>query len=300
MVLVFQKRHRDEPKVKEDRPVRTAVVRSIPELENGGPAHFLAKASQVARRLNGTTVWFVSDRERTYSLLDKIVGRHPLLGSPAIACPARTGPIVWNRVKPFLRPGGGAGTLPLVWATDVGRFRFCFGSAGESRPAFLAENRETERLATLGPSLLVQRVTADEQARRIVASLTRFPGSRRYFVENHLNVLQSSLRTPVALEFLLGVLSSDVVEFMFRSMNGNTQVSATELNLLPIPRGKFESEITDLVGRMEEAKPRQREELEQEINERVARAYGLTGSELRFLQAALQESPVSGASRRDD
>ena len=104
----------------------------------------------------------------------------------------------------------------------------------------------------------------------------------------------------MALEFLLGVLSSDVVEFMFRSMNGNTQVSATELNLLPIPRGKFESEITGLVGRMEEAKPRQREELEQEINERVARAYGLTGSELRFLQTALQESPVSGASRRDD
>src|SRR4029078_8949158 len=113
----------------------------------------------------------------------------------------------------------------------------------------------------LGPSLLVQRVTADEQARRIVASLTRLPGSRRYFVENHLNVLQPSHRTPVALEFLLGVLSSDVVEFMFRSMKGNTQVSATELNLLPIPRGNFESEITDLVGRMEEAKPRQREEL---------------------------------------
>jgi len=300
MILVFQKRRRDEPKVKEDRPVRTAVVRSISELENGGTAHWLAKTSQVTRRLNGTTVWFVSDRERTYSLLDKVVGRHPLLGGPAIACPAKTGPIVWNRVKPFLRPGGGAGTLPLVWATDVSRFHFCFGSAGESRPAFLAENRETERLATLGPSLLVQRVTADEQARRIVASVTKGAGFRRYFVENHLNVLQPSLRAPVALEFLLGVLSSDVVEFMFRSMNGNTQVSATELNLLPIPRGKFEIEIADLVGRLEEARPAEREEIEGELNERMARAYGLTGSELKFLQTALQENPVSGASRRDD
>jgi adenine-specific DNA-methyltransferase len=299
MILVFQKKGHAE-REKEDRRVRAAVVRSIPELENGGPAHFLAAPSQVARRLNGTTVWFVSDRERTYSLLDKIVGRHPLLGSSAIACPARTGPIVWNRVKPLLRQGGGAGTLPLVWATDVGRFHFSFGSAGESRPAFLADNQETERLATLGPSLLVQRVTADEQARRIVASLTRLPGSRRYFVENHLNLLQPTPGTPVALEFLLGVLSSDVVEFMFRSMNGNTQVSATELNLLPIPRGKLESEIADLATRLEEAKPKQRQDLEQELNERVARAYGLTGSDLSFLQTALQENSVAGASRRDD
>jgi adenine-specific DNA-methyltransferase len=300
MILVFQKKSHSEPVKKEDRRVRTAVVRSIPELENGGPSYFLAAPSQVARRLNGTTVWFVSDRERTYSLLDKIVGQHPLLGSSAIACPARTGPIVWNRVKPLLRQGGGAGTLPLVWATDVGRFRFSFGAAGESRPAFLAENQETERLATLGPSLLVQRVTADEQARRIVASLARLPGSRRYFVENHLNLLQPTPGTPVALEFLLGVLSSDVMEFMFRSMNGNTQVSATELNLLPIPRGKSESEIADLAARMAEARPKQRQELEQELNERVAKAYGLTGGDLSFLQTALRENSVGGASRRDD
>jgi adenine-specific DNA-methyltransferase len=300
MILVLQKKRRAEPAKQEERTVRTAVVRSIPELENGGPAHFLAAPSKVARRLNGTSVWFVSDRERTYSVLDKIVGRHPLLGSSAIACPARTGPIVWNRVKPLLRQGGGAGTLPLVWATDVGRFRFSFGSAGESRPAFLAENQETKRLATLGPSLLVQRVTADEQARRIVATLTRLPGSRRYFVENHLNVLQPTPGTPVALEFLLGVLASDVVEFMFRSMNGNTQVSATELNLLPIPRGKLESEIADLAAQLEKAKPTQWQDLEQELNERVAKAYGLTGSDLSFLQTALQENSVAGAPRRDD
>ncbi|HEX4962260.1 MAG TPA: hypothetical protein VF173_15600 [Thermoanaerobaculia bacterium] len=207
---------------------------------------------------------------------------------------------MWNRVKPLLRQGGGVGTLPLVWATDVCRFRFAFGSAGDSRPAFLADNPETEHLATYGPSLLVQRVTADEQARRIVAGLARFSRPCRYFVENHLNVLQPSPRTPVALEFLLGVLSSDVVEFMFRSMNGNTQVSATELNLLPIPRGAFESEIADLVGSMEESGSAGREDLEWALNERVARAYGLDKSELGFLREALRESPVPGATRRDD
>ncbi|HKI05413.1 MAG TPA: N-6 DNA methylase [Thermoanaerobaculia bacterium] len=289
MILVFRKRGCGEG---ENRQVRTAIIRSNSELENGGPLHVSPKASQVARRLNGTTVWFVSDQERTYSLLDKIVDRHPLLGGPAVGCPAKTGPIVWNRVKPFLRKGGGKGTLPLVWATDVGRFRFSFGAAGESRPAFLAETHETERLATYGPSLLVQRVTADEQARRIVAGLARLP-DRKYFVENHLNVLQVSSKALVDLRFLLGLLSSDVVEFLFRSMNGNTQVSATELNLLPIPRGRFESEIIETVELLEDAAAEARDGLEQDLNERVARAYGINGSDLRFLRKTLSGEILS-------
>jgi adenine-specific DNA-methyltransferase len=296
MILVFRKRGRGEGG---EQQVRTGIIRSISELENGGPLQVLPKTSQVARRLNGTTVWFVSDRERTYSLLDKIVDRHPLLGSPGVGCPAKTGPIVWNRVKPFLRQGGGRGTLPLVWATDVGRFRFAFGAAGESRPAFLAETQETERLATYGPSLLVQRVTADEQARRIVAGLARLPESR-YFIENHLNVLQAPARASVDLRFLLGIVSSDVVEFLFRSMNGNTQVSATELNLLPIPRGRFESEIVEAVELLEEAGADARDDLELELNERVAQAYGINGSDLRFLSRALKDHASAGEMQRDD
>ena len=86
------------------RPVRAGIVRDVNELANGGPAHVLAEAGQVARRLNGTTVRFVSDREKTYSLLDKILARHPLLGGPGVACPAKTGPIVWNRVKATCAP----------------------------------------------------------------------------------------------------------------------------------------------------------------------------------------------------
>ena len=233
--------------------IRTGVVRSVSELSNGGPCHVRAEIGQVARRLNGTTVWFVSDREQTYSLIDKIIDHHPLLGSPGVACPAKTGPVVWNRVKADLRSKAGRETLPLVWATDVSRFRFRFGSAEETRPAYLAETQKTRGLSIAGPSVLVQRVTADEQARRIVVSRASFSLRERYFVENHLNVLQPlGLGRKADLGFILGILSSDVIEFLFRSMNGNTQVSATEINLLPIPRGSFEAEIADLVARLEE------------------------------------------------
>jgi hypothetical protein len=279
--------------------VRTAVVRSVSELEGSGLPHVLVEADQVIRRLNGTTVWFVSERERAYPLLDKILARHPLLGDLALGCPAKTGPIVWNRVKPLLRPKGGTGTLPLVWATDVGRFQFVLGTAGDSRPAFLVENDETRHLAIYGPSLLIQRVTADEQTHRIVASLATFRKHQRYFVENHLNVLQPSTWSKVDLRFLLGILSSDIVEFLFRTMNGNTQVSATEINLLPIPRGKFECEIAEVVTSLEDAALVDRADLEQELNARVARAYGLSRTDLSFLQKGLCENPVLVGPQRD-
>jgi adenine-specific DNA-methyltransferase len=289
MIIVFRKPMPGEVPAAEDL-VRTSVVRSAAELGNGGPSSVSARAAQVARRLNGTTVWFVSDQERTYSLLDKIIGRHPLLGGPVVACPARTGPIVWNRVKPLLRPRAAAGRFPLVWATDVGRFRFEFATAGHTRPAYLEASEKLRDLATSGPSLLVQRITADEQARRLVVSRSGFPFHQRYFVENHLNVLQPAPAAGIDLHFLLGVLSSDVVEFFFRSMNGNTQVSATELNLLPIPRGSFEAEIAALIGAIEEAgSGSQRADLEVELHARIARAYGLTSRDLGFLQRILRE-----------
>jgi adenine-specific DNA-methyltransferase len=141
-----------------------------------------------------------------------------------------------------------------------------------------------------GPSLLIQRVTADEQARRIVASRSGLPVRQRYFVENHLNVLQPETAAQIDLSYLLGVLSSDVVEFLFRSMNGNTQVSATELNLLPIPRGRFEPEISDLTAALEEAGSLpKRADLEAELHERIAKTYGLTSQDLSFLQRTLRD-----------
>jgi adenine-specific DNA-methyltransferase len=299
MILVFRKRACTELVPARAPEVRTSVIRSFSELEEGKPKHVKAVMTQVARRLNGTTVWFVSDRERTYSLLDKIMARHALLGDSVVGCPAKTGPIVWNRVKPLLRPRGGNGTLPLVWATDVGRFHFVPGTARDSRPAFLADNYETQHLATCGPSLLVQRVTADEQARRIVAALAAFRADQRYFIENHLNVLQPSNRSTVDLRFLLGILASDLVEFLFRAMNGNTQVSATEINLLPIPRGKFEPEIADTVSALEDAAPSERIDLDQELHERVARAYGINRADLSFLQKGIRENPGFGGLWRD-
>jgi hypothetical protein len=88
---------------------------------------------------------------------------------------------------------------------------------------------------------------------------------------------------------MLGVLNSEIVDFFFRAMNGNTQVSATELNLLPIPLGKYESDIARIAKVIQRTKTdSNRNKLIKELNITVARAYGLNANELEYIKKHLE------------
>lgn len=78
-----------------------------------------------------------------------------------------TGPLVWNRQRDRLHDTPAPGRLPVVWASDV-------------RPGVGAETPRTRRWIEIDPgqdwlvidrpAVLVQRTTAPEQPRRIVAA----------------------------------------------------------------------------------------------------------------------------------
>jgi hypothetical protein len=168
------------------------------------------------------------------------------------------------------------------------------GVLGYIVPRSMLSSR-THRLVNKGLNLLAQRVTADEQPHRLVACIPEsfcMEHVAGYFVENHLNVIQPRPDAPpIDLYYLLGILCSDVIEFFFRTMNGNTQVSATELNLMPIPRCDQEPQIAALARRLQDTPdPVARVPLEQRLNEQVTDAYGLTPDELHFIQKTLAEN----------
>ncbi|GAB4408830.1 MAG: hypothetical protein OHK0032_04300 [Thermodesulfovibrionales bacterium] len=138
----------------------------------------------------------------------------------------------------------------------------------------------------------MQRITADEQPYRIVACIPEeFCKKNKdgYFVENHLNIIQPvEAHSNADLHFILGILNSEVVDFFFRTMNGNTQVSATELNLLPIPTGKYEQGIAEIAKEMQKTTDeRKRNRLFDELNRLTAMAYGLTAKEHEFIRERL-------------
>jgi adenine-specific DNA-methyltransferase len=270
-----------------EQSVSVQCVRELADLTSLSAASAAVSQVRITQRLNGLTVWFVDDSAQTYDIIDRIIANHPLLSSLEVGCTARTGQIVWNRVKALLTTQEDPTSRPLVWATDVSRFDFRFNAAGSTRPCYLKLAPTTQSLVVRGPSLLIQRVTADEQPHRLVACVpeafcAQYPEG--YFVENHLNLIQTPLRSQIDLFYLLGLVNSQIAEFFFRVMNGNTQVSATELNLLPVPRGTFESEIAALARRIQECSDRvERDRLETALNQAVASAYGLGADDQVYL-----------------
>ena len=159
-----------------------------------------------------------------------------------------TGPLVWNRHKASLRARRRDGCYPLVWAESV-RSDGVFDFRAEKRnhkPYFKPTARETWVLTDF-PCALVQRTTAMEQSRRLIAA--ELPASfiqqhGAVVVENHLNMVKSlngaSKVSPAALVVLF---NSDVVDQLFRCINGSVAVSAYELEALPLPPPQAVQEI---------------------------------------------------------
>ena len=151
-----------------------------------------------------------------------------------------TGPLVWNRHKPSLRDRPGMGRYPLVWAESV-RSKGVFEFRAEKRnhkPYF--EPRANENwVVTDSPCVLLQRTTAKEQCRRLIAAElpTAFIEEHgAVVIENHLNMIKPLNGTPrVAPAALAVLLNSNVVDQVFRCINGSVAVSAYELGALPLP-----------------------------------------------------------------
>jgi adenine-specific DNA-methyltransferase len=147
---------------------------------------------------------------------------------------------VWNRLKMHMRDYASGDALPLIWGNGVRPY--CFAGLGNraQKSSFAVLDGKTAGIVTRGDALLVKRMTAKEETRRLVACRVpdRLAGSAAgYFAENHVNLLFAKENAEIELDAVLGLLNSRLFDYVFRSLNGNTQVSATELGMLPIRRG---------------------------------------------------------------
>jgi adenine-specific DNA-methyltransferase len=162
-----------------------------------------------------------------------------------------TGPLVWNRHKPQLSENAAKSALPLIWAEAVvsdGHFQF---RANKKNHAPYFNIREGDDwLVTRKPCVLLQRTTAKEQSRRLIAA--ELPGAfiRKHgavVIENHLNMIHPIAQTPaVSARVLAAMLNSAIVDRAFRCISGSVAVSAYELENLPLPPP---TDLKRLIGR---------------------------------------------------
>jgi adenine-specific DNA-methyltransferase len=162
-----------------------------------------------------------------------------------------TGPLVWNRHKPQLSDTPDKSTVPLIWAECVTRTgRFVFRWAKRNHKPFFRIGESDAWLLVRTPCVLLQRTTAKEQARRLIAA--EMPNSfiAKYgavTVENHLNMLIPTGARPIIPPALLSAfLNSLAADRAFRCLSGSVAVSAYELESLPLPSATAFKKRADL------------------------------------------------------
>ncbi len=185
---------------------------------------------------------------------------------------ASTGPLVWNRHKTQLRRRHSGKTFPLIWAEAIRPNEFNFDYRSRAASPFVAVLEGQEHLVCSEPCVLVQRTTAKEQDRRLVACavppefLERWGG---IVVENHVNVLRTTGPNAVSPEALARLLNTEAVDQVFRCLSGSVAVSATELHALPLPGPRTLKRVETILG-----KGSAPEKAQEAVNTIVSRAYG--------------------------
>jgi len=163
-----------------------------------------------------------------------------------------TGPLVWNRHKKQLSSRPGEGVLPLIWAECVtASGRFVFRADKKNHEPYFIPRRGDDWLISRKPCVLLQRTTAKEQNRRLIAAeLPRkfLAEHGAVVIENHLNMIRPINGAPaVPPKVLSAFLNTEAVDRAFRCLSGSVAVSAYELEALPLPPPEALAPIAELI-----------------------------------------------------
>ena len=237
---------------------------------------FKAELNEVFPQINGYSLFCIGTNKIDYQIFKKYFyasGAYPL-SSNEIGYKATTGQIVWNRLKPFLGTKPNGHNLPLLKGDYIKRYSF----KSKKEHIYLDINKKTEMFIIDKPVIIAGRITATEQTRRIIAAISKMTSP--YFVENHYNIVDCK-KPIVDIRYLLAIINSMLTDYIFRKINGNTQVSATEINFFNIKRSKREDEIISLVDQIsnKEIDPQKKMEIEKEIDEIIFGIYELSQEE---------------------
>lgn len=164
-----------------------------------------------------------------------------------------TGPLVWNRFKSQLAHRPGSKRLPLIWAEAITTDgRFVFRAEKRNHAPYFELKPDDGWLVTTKPCVLLQRTTAKEQSRRLIAAALPAEFLETHggvVIENHINMIRPITEIPeVSADVLGAFINSDAADRAFRCVSGSVAVSAYELESLPIPAPDDLGELTRLVG----------------------------------------------------
>jgi adenine-specific DNA-methyltransferase len=176
------------------------------------------------------------DRDHT-EIAGTMAGLPARLGDLGIA--VSTGPVVDFRLRDHLRrTPGGDDAVPLLYPASVRASEITWPAPKSRKPCAISRAAHSW-LVPDGNYVLVRRLTAKEESRRVVAALLREGqlGCDEIGLENHLNYFHGNGN---GLDRRLGLgltkyLNSSFVDRYIRLFSGHTQINASDLRALRYP-----------------------------------------------------------------
>lgn len=196
---------------------------------------------------NSGAVWPIPRTETDVFLLKRVAASRFRIKDYGYA--VRIGTFVWNRDKrPVYMSAAEVNrrkvrtAVPLLWSSDIksgGVLKFDGTKKENGEPCFVDFGDKTHRSIIRRVSVILQRVTSNDQPRRLIASvvpkqlLSKYEG---FVGENHTVILEQVVAKPALTpKQMVELLGSDVVDRSFRCISGATNVSAFELSQLSLP-----------------------------------------------------------------
>jgi len=154
-----------------------------------------------------------------------------------------TGPVVPFRAEKYLlyESSETMQSVPLLWMHNMQNMGVVWPLKKNRKPyAICICDKTIPLLLPVRNYVLVNRFSSKEQKRRLYASVfleSHFDNSKVIGIENHVNYIRKSDGNLTIYEAfgIAGILNTKIIDIYFRSLNGNTQVNATDIRNLPFP-----------------------------------------------------------------
>lgn len=153
-----------------------------------------------------------------------------------------TGPVVPFRAEKYLikEPVDNGKSVPLLWMHNMKGMKTVWPTDKNKKHSSIEVTEGSKHLLLpVRNYALVRRFSSKEQSRRLHSSVflkSEFP-YEAIGIENHLNYIHRPGKDMSVDEAygLSAILNTAIVDNYFRAINGNTQVNATDIRILPFP-----------------------------------------------------------------
>jgi len=151
-----------------------------------------------------------------------------------------TGPVVPFRATRHISSDVGYDTVPLLWMQNVKAMAITWPVPTRKQQYIISDDDSRCLLLPNRNYVLLRRFSAKEDRRRLTAApylAAILKDFELIGLENHLNYIYRPKGTLTKEEAfgIAALLNCKLLDVYFRSFNGNTQVSATELRSIPLP-----------------------------------------------------------------